>query len=160
MNEINGTEKIDLKLAPILDISRVVIIEKASKSEILDLLINKLAETSYVKSKSDLRFGIYEREELMSTGIGLNLGIPHVRIKSVKDLAIAIALVRDGVHDYESLDSSMVKLIFMIVAREDQHAAHLKLLSHLSNNLKNDRIRQSLLNAKDEHELYTFLGGK
>ena len=151
---------LNLKLSTILDLKRVIILEKASKKEVLDLLIDKLAETDFVKSKADLQAGIYEREELMSTGIGLNLGIPHVRMSSIRDLALAVALVRGGVDDYESLDSSAVKLIFMIVAREDQHAEHLKLLSHLSSNFKIDEIRETLLNVADERELYACLGGK
>jgi PTS system nitrogen regulatory IIA component len=151
---------LDLKLSAILDLKRVVILEKASKQEVLDLLIDKLADSDAVKSKEDLRNGIYEREDLMSTGIGLGLGIPHVRMKSIKDLVLAVALVREGIEDYESLDSSLVKLVFMIVARDDQHAAHLKLLSHLSNNLKADEIRETLLKSADEAELFAYLGGK
>ncbi|MBR7128603.1 MAG: PTS sugar transporter subunit IIA [Lentisphaeria bacterium] len=151
---------LNLKLASILALPRVVVLESASKKEVLDILIDKLAETDFVKSKADLQAGIYEREELMSTGIGLNLGIPHVRMKSIKDLVLAVALVKNGVDDYESLDSSKVKLIFMIVARDDQHAAHLKLLSHLSNNLKADEVRETLLNAENAAELYAYLGGK
>lgn len=151
---------LNLKLASILALPRVVVLENASKKEVLDILIDKLAETDFVKSKTDLQAGIYEREELMSTGIGLNLGIPHVRMKSIKDLVLAVALVKNGVDDYESLDSSKVKLIFMIVARDDQHAAHLKLLSHLSNNLKADAVRETLLNAENADELYAYLGGK
>ncbi len=151
---------LNLKLASILALPRVVVLENATKKEVLDILIDKLAETDFVKSKADLQAGIYEREELMSTGIGLNLGIPHVRMKSIKDLVLAVALVKNGVDDYESLDSSKVKLIFMIVARDDQHAAHLKLLSHLSNNLKADEVRETLLNAENAAELYAYLGGK
>ena len=151
---------LNLKLSTILDLKRVIILEKASKKEVLDLLIDKLAETDFVKSKADLQAGIYEREELMSTGIGLNLGIPHVRMSSIRDLALAVALVKNGIDDYESLDSSVVKLVFMIVAREDQHAAHLKLLSHLSSNLKTDEIRENLLKAESVEELYAYLGGK
>ena len=151
---------LNLKLSTILELNRVVILEKATKQEVLDLLIDKLADTDFVKSKADLQTGIYEREELMSTGIGLNLGIPHVRMSSIRDLALAVALVKNGIDDYESLDSSVVKLVFMIVAREDQHAAHLKLLSHLSSNLKTDEIRENLLKAESEEELYAYLGGK
>ncbi len=151
---------VNLNLSSILDLKRIVILENASKKEGLDLLIEKLAETDFVKSKKDLQKGIYEREELMSTGIGLSLGIPHVRMDSIKNLALAAALVRNGIDDYESLDSSKIKLVFMIVAREDQHAAHLKLLSHISTNLKNDAVRETLINSVDETQFYKYLGGK
>lgn len=100
-----------LKFETLITADRILILEKCSKKDVFDKLINILAETPYVKNVSDLHNAVYEREELMSTGIGLNLGIPHVRIKTVKDMAVAIALVKDGIDDYESLDSEPVKLV-------------------------------------------------
>lgn len=149
----------DLKLDTLLVKERIAIFDKCSKKELFDAMINTLAATPYVKNVSELRDAVYEREELMSTGIGLNLGIPHVRIKSVKDMAVALALVKDGVDEYESLDSEPVKLVFMIIAREDQHTQHLKFLSQLSTVLKNDDFRVSLLNCNSAEELYDLLCG-
>ena len=149
----------DLKLDTLLSRERIIILEKADKKELFDNMINLLAATPYVKNASDLHNAVYEREELMSTGIGLNLGIPHVRIKSVKDMAVAFALVKNGVDNYDSLDSEPVKLVFMIIAREDQHAQHLKFLSQLSTVLKDDDFRNSLINCSDNDELYKLLCG-
>lgn len=148
-----------LKFKTLITSERILILDKCSKKELFDKMINILSETPYVKNASDLHNAIYEREELMSTGIGLNLGIPHVRIKTVKDMAVAIALVKNGVDDYESLDSEPVKLVFMIIARDDQHAQHLKFLSQLSTVLKDDEFRNSLLNCNDTEELYKLLCG-
>lgn len=149
----------DLKLDTLLALDRIIILDKIGKKELFDNMINLLASTPYVKNASDLHGAIYEREDLMSTGIGLNLGIPHVRIKSVKEMTVALALVKDGVEDYESLDSEPVKLVFMIIAREDQHAQHLKFLSQLSTVLKNDDFRNALINCSDANELYALLCG-
>lgn len=148
-----------LKFETLITADRILILEKCSKKDVFDKLINILAETPYVKNVSDLHNAVYEREELMSTGIGLNLGIPHVRIKTVKDMAVAIALVKDGIDDYESLDSEPVKLVFMIIARDDQHAQHLKFLSQLSTILKDDDFRNSLLSCTDTDGLYKLLCG-
>lgn len=149
----------DLKLDTLLAAERIIILDKISKKELFDKMINLLAETPNVKNVSELRTAVYEREDLMSTGIGLNLGIPHVRIKSVKDMVVAFALVKGGVDDYESLDSEPVKMVFMIIAREDQHAQHLKFLSQLSSVLKNDDFRSALMNCTDIAEIYSLLCG-
>ena len=148
-----------LKFETLITTERIVILDKISKKELFDRMINILSETPFVKNASELYTAIYEREDLMSTGIGLNLGIPHVRIKSVKDMAVAIALVRDGIEDYESLDSEPVKLVFMIIARDDQHAQHLKFLSQLSTVLKDDDFRAALLNCSDAESIYKLLCG-
>ncbi|MBR2723394.1 MAG: PTS sugar transporter subunit IIA, partial [Lentisphaeria bacterium] len=149
----------DLKLDTLLARDRILIIDDISKKELFDKMINLLSATPYVKNVSDLRTAVYEREDLMSTGIGLNLGIPHVRIKSVKDMAVAFALVKNGVAEYESLDSEPVKLVFMIIAREDQHTQHLKFLSQLSTVLKNDDFRNALIECDNADDLYTLLCG-
>lgn len=149
----------ELKLENLISEDRIFILDRISKKELFDSMINTFAASPLVKNVSELHTAIYEREELMSTGIGLNLGIPHVRIKSVKDMAVAIALVRNGIDDYESLDSEPVKLVFMIVAREDQHAQHLKFLSQLSTVLKDDDFRGALLNCDSPENLYRLLCG-
>lgn len=135
----------------------IVLIESATKAEILNKLIDLLAETPEVKSKTELKEGIYHREQLMSTGIGMGIGIPHVRLRSVKNIIMAAALVRRGVSDYESLDSIPVKLIFMIAARDDQHAQHIKLLSQLSSRLKDEPFRSQLMNCHDQESFYNLL---
>ena len=135
----------------------VLVLEKSSKDQILNELIDILAESPVVRSKDDLRKGIFHREQLLSTGIGMGIGIPHVRLSSIKDVAVAAALVREGIDDYESLDSEPVKIIFMIVARQDQHAEHLKLLSQISSRLKNKEFREALVKCKDGKSFYNLL---
>jgi PTS system nitrogen regulatory IIA component len=146
-----------LFLEKVLAPERVIVVEKANKAEILNELIDILAETPEVKSKDDLSKGIFHREQLMSTGIGQGIGIPHVRIRSARDVVMGAALVREGVTDYESLDSEPVKLIFMIVARQDQHAQHIKLLSQISSRLKDEDHRKQLMKCQDSKSFYELL---
>lgn len=148
---------VPLFLNKALSREHVLVLEKSSKAEVLNALIDILAETPVVSSKKDLSNGIFHREQLLSTGIGMGIGIPHVRLNSIKDVAVAAALVREGVKDYESLDSEPVKLIFMIVARQDQHAEHLKLLSQLSSRLKDKDFREKLTRCSDSKTFYELL---
>ncbi len=141
----------------ILSRDNVLVAERVSKNEILQRLIDSLAGSPMIKSKEELQEGIFHREQLMSTGIGMEIGIPHVRIGSVKDVILAAALVRQGVDEYESLDSKPVKLIFMIVARKDQHDQHLKLLAQISRRLKEDAFRRCLIDSADGDEFYSLL---
>ncbi len=148
---------VPLFLNKALSPEHVLVVEESSKDQILNQLIDILGETPAVRSKEDLRKGIFHREQLLSTGIGMGIGIPHVRLSSVKDVVVAAALVRKGIDDYESLDSEPVKLIFMIVARQDQHAEHLKLLSQISNRLKHKEFREELVKCPDSKSFYNLL---
>ena len=148
---------VPLMFNSVINKENIILVERATKAEILNKLIDLLAETSEVKSKNELKEGIYHREQLMSTGIGMGIGIPHVRLRSVKNIIMAAALVRHGVTDYESLDSVPVKLIFMIAARDDQHTQHIKLLSQLSSRLKDEPFRNLLLDCNEEEAFYNLL---
>ena len=126
------------------------------KSILLDMIevLSKLPESG---DRGLLERGIFAREELMSTGMGLGIAIPHVRLPSIRDTAMAAALVRDGVADYEALDGLPVRILFMIIARENQHAEHLKIVSQLSLRLKEKNIRDALLKVEDGEEFLEII---
>ena len=67
----------------VLSPERVIILESATKEQVLTKLVDLLAETPFVQDREELLTGIFNREELMSTGIGFGIGVPHVRIDSV-----------------------------------------------------------------------------
>src|SRR5512145_2873924 len=54
-----------------------------------------------------------EREEIMSTGIGFGIAIPHARISSVKRLTFAMGISRRGI-PFDSIDGGDVHLIILI----------------------------------------------
>ncbi len=150
---------VPLSLNNKLSAERVIVLEKANKEEVFNKLIDILGDTSAVKSTEELRKGIFYREQLLSTGIGMGIGIPHVRLNSVQEIIIAAALVKEGVVDYESLDNEPVKIIFMIVAQQGQHSEHIKLLSQISNRLKVKEFREILIQSSDNKEFYQALTG-
>ena len=55
----------------------------------------------------------------MSTGIGLEVAVPHVRHKSIIDFTMALGIQKNGL-EYDSIDNKPVKLIFMIGASDKQ----------------------------------------
>ncbi len=146
-----------IDLSGILPRERVVVAEKLSKEEALNTLIGLLAASPLVASPGELSEGIHHREKLMSTGIGYGIAIPHVRMRSIRDLGMAAMVVKQGIDDYDSLDSEPVRIIFMIVAREDQHVQHLKLLASLTSCLKHAENREKLLACNDADSFYELL---
>ncbi len=156
-DSVSSVEGGECNLAGYLTGDRALLLDVHSKHEVLDRLIDCLAGSPEVASREELAAGVYEREKLMSTGIGLGIAIPHVRLASVSDLAVAAALVPGGIDDYESLDSMPVRLVLLIAARSDQHAEYLRLLSRLSSKLKDDRFRERLFSCGSPAEFYAQL---
>ena len=100
---------------------------------------------------------MFEREELMSTGIGRGIGVPHVRLRSVSTLVMAVAVNRRDLEDYTSLDERPVRVVCMVAARHDQHAQYLKTLAAISTVLKDDARRAALLSADSPVVVHALL---
>ena len=146
-----------IKLQDVLSPDRVLLLDTRSKSEVLDALIECPSRTPDVKDAKLLREEIFHREELMSTGIGFSVAVPHVRIDSVTSLVVAVAICKHGITDYESLDEKPVRIICMVAARKDQHAQYLKTLGLVSSILKAESVRDALLEAPDPQTAFLIL---
>ena len=140
-----------------LTAERVLIIEEADKDTVLRRLVDLLAESPFVHNRDELLNGIFAREELMSTGIGFGVGVPHVRIDSVTDLVMAVAVCKRPIAGYSSLDNEPVQIVCMLAARSDQHAKYIRALSTVSSRLKDAETRKLIIAADDPTFIHSQL---
>jgi len=141
----------------VLTVERVVLLDAADKKTVLTRLVDLLAETPFVKNRDALLKGIMDREELMSTGIGFGIGVPHVRIDSVTDLVMSVAVCKKPIADYSSLDGEPVQIVCMLAARSDQHTKYIRTLSSISSRLKDPAIRAEIIATDDPAFIYKLL---
>jgi PTS system nitrogen regulatory IIA component len=140
-----------------LTAERVIILEEADKDTILRRLVDLLAESPFVRNRDALLKGILDREELMSTGIGFGVGVPHVRIDSVSDLVMAVAVCKEPIQGYASLDTQPVQIVCMLAARPDQHAKYIRTLSAVSGRLKDPEVRRAIIGSDDPAFIHSQL---
>jgi mannitol/fructose-specific phosphotransferase system IIA component (Ntr-type) len=146
-----------MKLDDILNKNLICFSELEKKQDNLEVLLQMIEKKNLVEDKNQLRKSIFEREDLMSTGIGLGIAIPHVRIKGVDDIIISILINKKGIKDYDSLDGMPVKIVIMIVAGDEQHRDYLILLSRIVKMLKKDFIRKSMVESMTEEEVIDLI---
>ena len=152
-----GLSEGGLSIGSVLSPERVVLLDNPDKNSALKKLIDVLSQTPEIKDEDELEKAIFDREEMMSTGIGLGVGVPHVRLKSVKDIVMAVGLSRHPIDDYESLDDEPVRLIFLIAARNDQHREYIRLLKQVSSQVKDEQRRSEIFRAESAEQLYDHL---
>ncbi|HOF35008.1 MAG TPA: PTS sugar transporter subunit IIA [Spirochaetota bacterium] len=117
----------------------------------------KVFEGTEICSNIDkLVSALKEREEIMSTGIGCNIAIPHAKIPEVKDIAYAIGVSKKGI-DFDSMDGNPVHLVILVVAGEKQHKDYLSLLSNIMAFLKDPAIKDSVINAENPQQVFEIL---
>jgi|GEM_PF-48379 len=154
-----AVESRPLELADVLEPGRIVIRGSADKPRCLLELIELLASSPLVGDKVELTRGIFRREELMSTGVGLGCAVPHVRIASVARPVMAAGIYRDGVPDYASMDGQPVRAVFMVAAGTGQHAQHVRLLAAVSGLMQDGELVDRLLSVERPDQAYEILVG-
>jgi PTS system nitrogen regulatory IIA component len=147
----------EVQMKNILSPDRVVFINQSSKRDALVELSNVLATAPQVKNGSELLSEILKREELMSTGIGRGIAIPHVRLSSVTDLVVAVGVCKSNIEDFQTIDDVPVNILIMIAAAYNQHSYYLKTLSHFSSKLKNTELRDAITKANTPREVYDLI---
>ena len=90
-------------------------LQSLTKADALSELVDLIAERRPIPDAAVIKEKILAREELMSTGIGLGIGVPHVRLDHLKHPLAAVGISRVGIADYGSLDDQPVRIICMIL---------------------------------------------
>jgi mannitol/fructose-specific phosphotransferase system IIA component (Ntr-type) len=129
----------------------------ATKHEAINELIEWAAESPDVTDIHDLTQAVWRREGLMSTGIGMGIAVPHVRIASVKKMVMAVAIHRVGLSDYGSMDGNPVHILVLIAAAGGQHTEYIQLLAQVVDLLKQESVRDALIRADSAEEIYQAL---
>ena len=118
--------------------------------------IKELAEVLNAGGKTinqeDFIKDVFEREELGSTGIGNNVGIPHARTKAVKGFVIAFGRSTSGI-EFKALDGEKVNLVFLMGADPGELNLYLRILAELSKLLMNGTFRETLMSANSAAEV-------
>lgn len=118
----------------------------AGKTEALNQCIDLMAKSGKIANVETYRKGVFAREEEGTTGIGMGIAIPHCKSDAVTKAGLAAMVVKDGV-DFESLDGTPAKIIFLIAAPNTEDNVHLQVLSKLSVMLMDEQFTNSLINA-------------
>jgi PTS system nitrogen regulatory IIA component len=146
-----------VQMQTILSPDRILFLNYPDKRDALIALAKNLSAAPQVKNSQELAMEILKREELMSTAIGRGIAIPHVRLLSVTDLVVSVGISRVGIMDFNPLDDEPVRLLVMIAAAYNQHSYYLQTLSLLSARLKDQILRDSLINVQTQEEAFSLL---
>lgn len=128
----------------------------AGKTEAMNQCIDLMAKSGKIADVEKYRKGVFAREEEGTTGIGMGIAIPHCKSDAVTKAGLAAMVVKDGV-DFESLDGTPAKIIFLIAAPNTEDNVHLQVLSKLSVMLMDEQFTNSLINAGSVDEFLNII---
>lgn len=127
-------------------------LEGGSKKDIINAMVDLAAKSPKVLDIEKMRASVFEREQIMSTGVGDGFAIPHGKTDAVADIVGAFAVTAEPI-DYESLDEKPVRLIFLLVSKANAVGVHIKLLSRISRLMNKAEFRNRLLEMHSPKEI-------
>ncbi|MEX2602618.1 MAG: PTS sugar transporter subunit IIA [Gracilimonas sp.] len=124
-----------------------------SKKELINALVDALENKLDTEEQlEDIRKAVFEREKIMSTGVGKGLAIPHAKTKAVHQNYAAFALLEKSL-DFDSIDDEPVRLVFLLVGPESNNSQHIKLLSRISRLMNSGSFREKILSCTNTDEI-------
>lgn len=90
---------------------------------------------------------VVDRELVHPTGIGRGIAIPHARVENIDRIILAAGVHPKGI-DFQARDGKPARLIFLILAPEDDTTLYLQALSSLAMMLTLGDLPEALLAAK------------
>lgn len=158
METEEATEAEINQLTDILDLNLIDIhLAGNTRDEVIDECIQTLNKQDVLESSEVFTQAILDREKESTTGMGMNIAIPHGKSAAVKKPAVTFGIKPEGV-DWYSLDGTTAKLIFMIAVPEESAGDdHLKILQMLSRKLMDEAFREQLMQVSTKEEAYNLL---
>ena len=138
-------------LSRLISPDRITWLDQDNKIDCLRGLVQCLSESEELGNEDSIFDAIIEREQLLSTGFGLGLAIPHAKLNIIDDFIVGLAIHRDGV-PFDSLDDQPVHILVMILGPDQKQDEYLKVLSRVTAFLKDKR--EDILSLEDNEELY------
>lgn len=131
-------------------------LEADTKSEVITRLIEILVRNAKLKEPAAAQAAVLQREELMTTGVGKGVALPHGKYADTEDVLISCGISKKGV-DFDAIDGQPVHIFVLLLTPEKYPNKHLKLLSKFSRILDITACREKLLAANSAAEIVTIL---
>lgn len=149
-----------MKIEDVLSIDSIDIdVKVTSKNEALQKLVELASKTGKVNSPEGTLKEVFAREQIMSTGIGKGLALPHAKTNHVETCIGALAIFKNKL-EFDSLDGAPIDMAFLLLGREKNVGAHLRLLSKLSRFLNDEEFKASIVNSESAQEVLNLFAAR
>lgn len=127
-------------------------LQASDKNEVLEKMISSLEGEVSDGEIEKIRNAVFEREKIMSTGVGKGLAIPHGKASGIEQTYAAFALLDEPV-DYKAIDNEPVNMVFLLVGPQASNSLHIKMLSRISRLMNNSAFRERLRKCASAEEI-------
>jgi len=142
-----------MKIVDYIDDRLITFLDVESRDEAIDSLIDTVHKLGILPNKEIFRSAVLHREQIVSTGIGMGIAIPHAKLAELDDFFIVIGIQRKKGIEWNALDKAPVRLIFLIGGPDHRQSEYLQILSRLTMAIKDVERRKEILKAETPQEV-------
>ncbi len=143
-----------MKICNLLKVEHIFLdIALSDKNDVLYFIAEMAAKTGVVENKTMLCGGLNKREDLMSTGIGDGIALPHATAPDLSTAAVFLIRLANPI-DYDALDFRPVDIVLPLIIPENNTPLHLQLLAGVSRLCKVPEFLTTIRQAQDSSELW------
>ncbi|ARU91352.1 PTS system, fructose-specific IIABC component [Spiroplasma clarkii] len=124
-----------------------------NRDQALKEIANLITDSEVINS--NIVDGFIKREEIISTGIGNQIAIPHCQVAGITDDYLVFLKVKKQI-DWNSLDEKPVEYIFGIVTQENSDK-HLEIIAFISNLLIDAAVKSKIINVKSQKDFVKLI---
>jgi mannitol/fructose-specific phosphotransferase system IIA component (Ntr-type) len=137
---------------------RAVISElnSTTRQAAIEELCQAVAEHDHVTDAEILSAAVREREELMGTGLGNGLAVPHARFAKLTKPVLLFGRSVPGI-EWDAPDGLPVHLIFLLLTPVADEGLQLQILAALARAMSHEDVRSQLAQADSEQAVWLVL---
>jgi mannitol/fructose-specific phosphotransferase system IIA component (Ntr-type) len=147
-----------MKLANLLGLSHILpALQSTERSQAIEELLNHLMGIEALECdwRSEILDSLYNRENIISTGVGAGIAIPHAFSDHVKDVVAVFGRSEYGI-DFKSSDGELVHFIILFISPRALYHKHLQALAAIARIFTQPNTRSHLLGAVTAEELHSL----
>ena len=130
-------------------------IELPDKAAVIDEIANLLAASSRLVNREIYIKDVYDREEIVPTGIGDLIAIPHARSAAVSSASLVYMRLTSAIR---WSDEEEARYIFGIAVPEDNvDNLHLQILSAVAKKLLDDDVKRIIVESTSKQRILEAL---
>ncbi|MCK4640739.1 MAG: PTS sugar transporter subunit IIA [Candidatus Marinimicrobia bacterium] len=131
-------------------------VKAATKEEAISQLVDVLVKNGKLTEAEEAKSAVYKREELMTTGVGKGVALPHGKYANIDEVLVSFGISIEGI-DFDAIDGLPVNIFVLLLTPERYPSKHLKLLSKFSRMLNIASCREELLAADSAEKIAEIL---
>lgn len=134
----------------------LVPMKATTKSQAIMELVEVLKNNGKISDTQSVLEAVLAREALSTTGLSNEVAVPHGKSEALNSLELVIGVSPEGI-DFNSIDGSLSKLFFLMLAPKGQGGQHIEALAEIAKLSQSPVLLRMLKSATSAKELLSIL---